>query len=176
MGFVRTTNHRDRRSMSSIDLGCGERKRGEIGVDFRKVDGVDVLADVSRLPFRDGVFQEGLASDILEHFPRSETLNVLREWRRILAEGGKLIIKTPNLGTLASAFLSQFIDGLELSRKLFGNQGNEGDFHKSGFDPRGLEILLFNAGFKIEKIYPQAEEFTGEPGDWSNQVAIVRKM
>lgn len=159
----------------SLDIGCGERKRSELGIDFRRLPTVDIIADAFYLPFREGIFEKVWASDIVEHFPRSETLNVLREWRRILAEGGKLIIKTPNLATLASAFLSQFIDGLEFSRKLFGNQGNEGDYHKSGFDPRSLEIFLLNAGFKIEKIYPQAQEFTGEQGDWSNQLAVVQR-
>ena len=54
-----------------IDLGCGENKRpGSIGVDFRKVEGVDIVQDLSKYPWNNipsGVADVVMASHLLEH-------------------------------------------------------------------------------------------------------------
>jgi hypothetical protein len=39
-----------------LDVGCGKNKRAEIGIDRFKSKGVDVVADMHFLPFRDGTF------------------------------------------------------------------------------------------------------------------------
>jgi SAM-dependent methyltransferase len=52
-----------------VDLGCGGRKRpGAVGLDIARIEGVDVLADVTRtLPFRDSSVDEVYASHLVEH-------------------------------------------------------------------------------------------------------------
>lgn len=58
-----------------IDLGCGENKKpGSIGVDFRKVTGVDVVQNLSKYPWNSiptGVADVVMASHLLEHIDSS---------------------------------------------------------------------------------------------------------
>jgi SAM-dependent methyltransferase len=91
----------------TLELGCGAKKTvpDAVGVDrvpkgepIPWVDGIsvaDVVADVDgKLPFEDGTFGTVIARHIIEHC--LDTVSVLREWSRVLAPGGRLIIATPN--------------------------------------------------------------------------------
>ncbi len=95
-----------------LDLGCGtgalfqqvaRQADSSFGID---VSGVAVansrkrvsnaglaLASVMDLPFRDGVFNTLIASEVLEHLP--EDRKALSEWQRVLAPGGRLIVTVP---------------------------------------------------------------------------------
>lgn len=83
--------------MSSLDIGCGygkdHVKRGKIGVDVKR--GLcDVQASAYFLPFQDNSFKEVVMSHILEHL--IECKDGLREARRVLDKGGRLVIEVPN--------------------------------------------------------------------------------
>jgi ubiquinone/menaquinone biosynthesis C-methylase UbiE len=83
--------------LSSLDIGCGygegHVKRGEIGIDVKR--GLcDVQASAYFLPFRDNCFKEVIMSHILEHL--IECKDALREARRVLDKGGRLIIEVPS--------------------------------------------------------------------------------
>lgn len=58
-------------SQIHIDLGCGENKqRGMIGVDFRKMKGVDVVQDLTTFPWNnipDNIADVIMSSHLLEH-------------------------------------------------------------------------------------------------------------
>ena len=42
-----------------LDIGCGGRKRGDVGIDLFPFKGVDVVGDLSiSLPFRDSIFDK----------------------------------------------------------------------------------------------------------------------
>lgn len=53
-----------------------------------------VVADATRLPWDDGMFDTVYAGEIIEHVP--DPTAALCEWRRVLAPGGTLILSTPN--------------------------------------------------------------------------------
>jgi len=61
----------EKKGMITIDLGSGENKRpGSIGVDFRKLDGVDVVQNLSLYPWKNTpseVADVVVASHLLEH-------------------------------------------------------------------------------------------------------------
>ena len=67
------------------------RERGGAGI---------VLADAMRIPFKDGAFDLVLALDALEHL--EDDGQALKEVRRVLKEGGRLIATTPALMLLWS--------------------------------------------------------------------------
>ena len=142
--------------MRQLNVGCGEQilKGNWINTDIRKLEGVDVICDVKCLPFKDNTFVKLWASDVLEHNPRHNTEEILREWRRVLKKGGILTLKMPNLKTIASNYIRGLIDCAEFSRLIYGNQedNNIANFHKSGFDSLYLNRLLRKAGLKILKI------------------------
>jgi SAM-dependent methyltransferase len=52
------------------------------------------LADAARLPVPTGALQIIVAQHLIEHFERPD--EALREWRRALAPGGRVVIATPN--------------------------------------------------------------------------------
>ncbi len=87
----------------ALDLGGGqgklrmllERKGWQyVNADLRPGrNGAAVCADAHYLPFRDGVFGLIVAKDALEHF--ENPWRVMEEVRRVLANGGILVIWVP---------------------------------------------------------------------------------
>ena len=112
---------------------------------------VDHLCNANELPqFEDNTFSEIYASHILEHFDyKGEILSTLKEWRRILAPGGKIYVSVPDLDVLARLILSK--DKLDVDhqyfvmRMLFG--GHEYDYHLAGLNEAILSKFLTLSGF-----------------------------
>lgn len=82
-----------------LDLGCGPWKAaGYIGVDINAYEGVDIIADLMKLPWQwaDGEVEEIRMSHFLEHFiiPLDD---VLRECHRVICTNGVIRIILPNL-------------------------------------------------------------------------------
>ncbi len=84
----------------SLDVGCGAgflRSIGLlniVGMDVRATRAVTVRASAENLPFRDQVFEQVFAGEVLEHLNMPG--RALDEWVRVLREGGKLGLSTPN--------------------------------------------------------------------------------
>ncbi|MEM4729869.1 MAG: methyltransferase domain-containing protein [Thermoplasmata archaeon] len=84
-----------------IDLGCGESKQKDdetdyvIGIDFRKVNGVDIIADIDKygLPFKSNSIDKIYAYHVLEHLPN--VINIFPELYRCLKSGGIVKIRVP---------------------------------------------------------------------------------
>ena len=78
-----------------VNLGSGnEPLKGWVNVDRRSVPGVDVVADVTMLPFRDGSIDEVLASSLLEHF--RDPYEVLDSIHRVLAPSASFTMRVPS--------------------------------------------------------------------------------
>src|SRR6187455_404950 len=78
-----------------VNLGSGnEPMRGWINVDRRSVPGVNVVADVTMLPFRDASIDEVLASSLLEHF--RDPYEVLDSIHRVLAPAASFTMRVPS--------------------------------------------------------------------------------
>jgi len=58
-------------------------------------------AERDRFPYDDGSFETVLASEVIEHLLR-DPMHLLLECRRVLEEGGRLIVTTPNIASLTS--------------------------------------------------------------------------
>lgn len=119
-------------------------------VDAPYVDHPGNANDLSR--FEDGTFAEVYASHVLEHFDYVNELEaVLREWKRVLAPGGRLYVGVPDLDALAGLLLEK--DRLNLDERffvvkmIFGGHVDEYDYHLVGLNQELLAALLFQAGF-----------------------------
>lgn len=114
------------------------------------VDHVGDAADLSRFP--DETFQELYASHVLEHFDYvRQLIPVLKEWQRILRNGGTIYVSVPDLETLAEMILDDqlsFRDRFYVMRMMFGGHSNEFDFHHVSFTKEFLRHYLHTAGFR----------------------------
>ncbi len=135
-----------------LNVGAGDvRVEGYLSIDLRS-DVADVVAPADHLPYPDNSIEEILASDILEHFPATETANVLAEWHRVLIKGGLLTLRVPNMVALALLILTG--SNVEaFIRNIYGGHrfGPEGawDTHHTGWTPDLLAAALTVAGFTV---------------------------
>lgn len=138
--------------MKILNLGCGEqpRQEGITNVDIRPLPNVDVVADVKKLPFKDeevdGIFNRNL----IEHFGRHETKELLQEWTRVLKKGGFLHIETVDGGETMNRW--QEIPEENLLDGILGAQTYPENFHKMIFTRDILVRFLEEAGLHIHKV------------------------
>lgn len=81
----------------TVDLGSGPSRVAEdvITVDLFSYPSVDVVASVTRLPFKDNSLQRIISDNVLEHISEPEI--ALAEMHRVLAPGGIAYICLPFL-------------------------------------------------------------------------------
>lgn len=79
-------------------MGSGPTWFGDVNIDVQKFklpEGrVFVRCDALHLPFRDGVFDEVVSADVLEHV--DSAMGYLLEAKRVLQDAGYLLLGTPN--------------------------------------------------------------------------------
>ena len=122
-----------------LDMGCGERLTvpWAVGVDqfpegdftpWRHTSKAQIVADIFRpLPmFEDNSVDAIIARHVLEH--TIDVITVLREWRRILKPGGRLIIASPN---------EEIVDGVPMDVT-----------HLHGLTPNSMRSMAEAAGLK----------------------------
>lgn len=133
-----------------LNLGAGEHTiPGYINIDKRYAsDEPGVVekrrADAYPLNFDSEIADEIRASHLLEHFSHRETLDVLRDWVRVLKPGGVLKVAVPDFRKIAEEYLAGN-DGLTLGY-VMGGQTHEEDYHRAIFDREMLESDLREAG------------------------------
>ena len=81
-----------------LDLGCGIHKQvGFHGVDVRKFEGVDTVADLrKKWPWRDNSVAEVHCSHFVEHLTAPERIHFVNELHRVMEKGAKATIITPH--------------------------------------------------------------------------------
>jgi SAM-dependent methyltransferase len=137
-----------------LNLGSGDAPLpGFVNVDaLADAPGVDVVANLfGPLPFADGAAELIYASHVLEHLPYPDVPRILREWRRVLRDGGRLLIAVPDLDVIAEQlvrrrgwFTPPHVPWVAL---IYGGNKDEYDVHRGGFNAVYLAGLLADAGF-----------------------------
>jgi len=81
-----------------LNLGSGYRPRdGFINIDNRKECNPDLLCDIEKgLPFEDNTVDYVIATDFLEHIPRSYVIAVIEDIYRVLKPNGAFEHLTPS--------------------------------------------------------------------------------
>lgn len=135
----------------SLEIAAGDRPTpGFIHHDFRLLDDIEIICD-ARHELYDLVGEQKLsairATHILEHFPYADTVNILRQWRKMLVIDGTIVIEVPNLTWQARAYARGEIDASEFVYYAYGGQDYEGNFHYAAFDQKLLSTKLEESGF-----------------------------
>jgi predicted SAM-dependent methyltransferase len=121
--------------------------QGAINVDIRKLDGVDVVSDVRKLPFKDGEL-EGIGSrNLIEHFSRNDIAPMVKEWARCIKKDGFIHIETVDAGRLMDKW--QQIPEENMLDGLLGAQSYDENFHKMIFTKDILTRFLKEAGLTL---------------------------
>jgi SAM-dependent methyltransferase len=92
----------ERRKGILLDLGCGGRKQPNfVGMDKRKLPGVDIVHDLERFPYPipTSSVLTCVCSHVLEHLKPWLTLDVFNEVWRIMKPEGQWVISLPYAGS-----------------------------------------------------------------------------
>jgi ubiquinone/menaquinone biosynthesis C-methylase UbiE len=95
---------------SILDAGCGkgllfdnienlDESKLLIGVDLQKKKGRQyqhIVADATRLPFKNSALSLVTAFSLLEHIPRTDRKQFYKEMQRVAGSTGTLVIQLPN--------------------------------------------------------------------------------
>lgn len=138
-----------RQQGARLNLGCGHiALDGYLNVDRRALPGVDIVAEVDRLPFGERELAEIFSAHLLEHFPQEQLRrSLLPYYFSLLQPGGKFSAVVPD----AEAMLRHYAAGSypydDLREVLYGGQDYDGDFHFNMFTPASMGDYLREAGF-----------------------------
>jgi len=92
---------------------------------FKNIDGLDwdgatdIKWNITDIPYdfaEDDSVDEIVSIECLEHISWRETLNVLKEWRRMLKPGGRITIQVPAIDKMCEMFVKGEICGCVLHK------------------------------------------------------------
>lgn len=114
--------------------------------DLVNIQEVGDVCDLSR--FEDEEFDFILASDIIEHFPISKTVDMLNEWQRVLKKKGLIEFRLPNLAAICKQYFTGGQNARNVSWLLYGGQEYAGNFHYVCFDRKLFKEECNKAGLQ----------------------------
>jgi FkbM family methyltransferase len=136
-----------------LHIGALSATPGWESLNALSIPGIDHVCDAADLSiFPDDTFEAVYASHVLEHFDYKDVvLSVLREWLRVLAPAGTLLISVPDCDAICRLFCDrdQFDaqDRWNFTRMLIGGHVDRYDYHQSLFNEEILVYFLQQAGF-----------------------------
>lgn len=138
--------------------GMGEgfrdgRVEGFLIVDLR--EGADIQADCADLSFAEtGTVDTIYASNILEHWSLLKTVDVLKEWNRVLKPKGRIYISVPDFDEAVRIYQKAGLTDW-LRYHLWGDQKHPLNYHYNCFTFASLARDLYHAGFSDVKRCPK---------------------
>jgi SAM-dependent methyltransferase len=114
-------------------------------------------AERDRYPYNDGSFETVLACELIEHLVR-DPMHLLLECRRILEDGGRLIVTTPNVASLTSvARVLHGYDNPQISSVYARSREGAPDEapHVREYTAFELRTALEAAGYEIESLFTE---------------------
>jgi predicted SAM-dependent methyltransferase len=143
-----------------LDVGCGNAKKGTIGIDIDREVGPDVVADAIALPFKGETFDKVISVQCLEHLwrpssrPMEAVMSALNEFYRVLRKGGCLDLTVPNFAGISTLLKWIMLRGEGMDSAngpegyfLLGSHLNAHQVHHVAFTQRNLRHALEQAGF-----------------------------
>jgi SAM-dependent methyltransferase len=139
---------------------AGRIDRKTVGEFSCEIDHFDAERDP--FPYPDGHFDLVVAGEIIEHMIY-DPMHLLLESRRVLREGGALLVSTPNVGSVTS--LAKTLSGRDNPQIFFlykrPNPHQEPEIgHMREYTAHELGETVKAAGFEVEKLFTTfIEEF-----------------
>ncbi len=120
-------------------------------------------AEKDRFPYDDGYFSTVLCCELLEHLAE-DPMHMMAEINRVLAQGGHLVLTTPNISSLRAiaAILEHYHPGFFPAYIRPPAPGVEPDArHNREYTPREVVHLLEDSGFEV--VLLETGPFRDEP-------------
>lgn len=148
-----------------LNLGAGGiNYPGYLSVDLHD-HRADIRMDICNLQaLSNNSVHEILASHVFEHLNPYHALNILKEWKRVLQPGGKLIMEMPDIEKLCARFASATTgERYGILNAIYGsvnttNQGTPDQItspHLFGWWPQSLWDHLTNSGYVDIQFMPE---------------------
>ena len=133
-----------------LEVGIRTRLFGGETLDCVKEYNPDFLCnlDSERIPCDDSTFDIVIAGELIEHL--QDTYGVVREFNRVLKNGGHLIISVPNVCSLVNRIrmiFGKLPTGCAMPKKRIYPENHVSDFNVSN-----ITELLSSCGFEIEAL------------------------
>jgi hypothetical protein len=143
-----------------LNLGCGDKiLPGYVNIDLvdeRAGHKPDVICDLHKLTLPDAYADEAMAIHVVEHFWRWEVVEILKEWRRVLKPGGRIILECPNLLSACAEVMKNpemtsgpGKEGQRTMWVLYGDPSWKDPLmcHRWAYTPASLGAVMREAGF-----------------------------
>jgi glycosyltransferase involved in cell wall biosynthesis/SAM-dependent methyltransferase len=120
-------------------------------------------AEKDPFPYPDRHFATVLCCELLEHLP-GDPMHMMSEINRILRDGGRLVLTTPNIGSLRalSAILQGYHPGFFPAYIRPRKEDDEAEArHNREYTPKEIQQLLHDSGFTVELL--DTGPFRAEP-------------
>jgi len=118
-------------------------------------------AERDPFPYPDGHFDLVIAGEIIEHMTR-DPMHLMLEARRVLRDGGYLLLTTPNAGSITS--VAKALDGRDNPQIFFLYKRPDGEDeigHVREYTVHELGLTARAAGFEVQKLFTTfIEEFS----------------
>jgi SAM-dependent methyltransferase len=110
---------------------------------------------IEQLPLADGCADEVKSIHVIEHFHRFNADAVIDEFKRLLRDGGKLVLECPNIEAACRNLLAGMDDQMSLW-PIYGSpkSGNPFVSHLWGYSPKTMKALLADHGFSRIMVLP----------------------
>lgn len=164
-----------------LHLGCGDQRWEDyVNIDCIRTQATNIVCDIRKLPYQDNTVNIIESCHVFEHMPvclhaninkiygkkYALLITVLKEWYRVLNEGGRLVIEMPDLDGIIKEYLTA--DETRKDELLIGIYGSyrgndDVDIHRWGANEHRLRYILGKAGFK-EIVFKEPQDYHKD--DW----------
>jgi SAM-dependent methyltransferase len=103
---------------------------------------VDMVCDANTLPYENDTVDFIYAGHLVEHYYPDTLAVAVAEWKRVLRPGGKLVIVTPDCGSVFRDYADGKFESIEATwQQVYGriyHYDRESERHHIAFDPTQL--------------------------------------
>lgn len=138
-------------SILRVDVGCGLNIKKPVD-EWIHLDGdegphIEWVTDFADIPTDDETVDEIWIGDVIEHIPAWRSVEVMKEWHRVLKPSGKLNGTTPNLDYNARQYVNGEITLEWFLQNLYGDRAAPPHQHYILYTRETLEAFLKQHNF-----------------------------
>lgn len=154
----------------NLHLGCGSIDHPMfINIDAIPAKHVHYVQQIDRLDqFKDCSVDLIYACHCLEHFSHRDISRVLKEWHRVLKNGGILRLSVPDFDSMVNLYIASGHDIKYVLGPITGGQDYKYNYHKTIFNTKSLEELLYLADFSEVRLWQPGSDMMTTFKDWSS--------